>query len=254
MIEYMGEVDLGGGFAVKWAFDFKADSPRTWGDNLSHFYTWVRGYSSPDENPYADEVQFMSSMLEEHFTFDELHTAVESKMFDALRFKPDKLHDEHLVVRHRNMLVGKTGWDVVQDYEEYRDAEALARAIAICAEAPALLARKVALRTVYMLDHSGIAFSTSPFCDRWDSGAVGFIYADDSDVERCYGGAKPTREKVERELDADVELYSSWASGECYTVYLFLDWVMVDWSRGYIGESGLEEGIQYMRGRIPKTA
>ena len=62
MIEYMGEVDLGGGFAVKWAFDFKADSPRTWGDNLSHFYTWARGYSSPDAQAEYSSTSASSSL------------------------------------------------------------------------------------------------------------------------------------------------------------------------------------------------
>jgi hypothetical protein len=39
---------------------------------------------------------------------------------------------------------------------------------------------------VYMYDHSGTALSTTPFSCRWDSGQVGYIYVDYTDIRKVY--------------------------------------------------------------------
>jgi hypothetical protein len=42
----------------------------------------------------------------------------------------------------------------------------------------------VVILPVYMLDHGGRSFSTSPFTCPWDSGQVGFIFATREDVKQ----------------------------------------------------------------------
>ena len=254
MLRKIDEMDLGGGYVIEWAYCDDVESPRAWDDNLGHFHTWVRGYSSPDENPYADEVQFVSSMLQERFTHEELLGAVRAGKLPTLRLEADGEGVERLLALYRNMLTGKVGWDVVQDYEDCRDLETLADAAACSAGAPALLGERMVIKTVYMLEHSGIAFSTSPFCDRWDSGAVGFIYADGDDVSSWFGGMRASRDKVEEILDAEVERYSAWANGESYAVMLSKGDEMVDCVGGYIGDEELEIGIADMRGQVPSAA
>jgi len=66
------------------------------------------------------------------------------------------------------------------------------------------------LLPVYMLDHSGVAFSTSDFNDRWDSGQVGWIFATSKDVEG-WGAID-----VAARLRDEVKIYGQWANGENY--------------------------------------
>jgi len=72
---------------------------------------------------------------------------------------------------------------------------------------------------LYLYDHSGITMSTGSFSCPWDSGQVGFIYADKKMILDFYGGKKVTKAKlkrVEKGLRAEVEVYDSWISGSCY--------------------------------------
>ena len=254
MLEKIDEMELGGGYTVEWAYCGDVESPRAWDDNLGSFYTWTRGYRSPDENTWRDEQEFVKAMLEEHFTFGELHGAVEAGKLSSLRFEVDGEGAEHLMAVYRSMLTGKVGWDAVADYDDYRDLETLAEAVSWCAEAPSLLGERMVVKTVYMLDHSGVAYSTSPFCDRWDSGAVGFICADDDAVSSWFGGVPASRDQVEKILDAEVDRYSAWANGECYAVMLSKGDEMIDCVGGYIGDEELEGGIEDMRRRVPAAA
>ena len=40
---------------------------------------------------------------------------------------------------------------------------------------------------LYVLDHSGVVFRTTPFCDPWDSGQIGWVYATDETIRTCLG-------------------------------------------------------------------
>lgn len=62
-------------------------------------------------------------------------------------------------------------------------------------------------RPVYMIDHSGLSFSTTPFHCPWDSGQIGFIYARASDIQKRYGSVdKRTKLLVASILLEEVEL------------------------------------------------
>jgi hypothetical protein len=63
---------------------------------------------------------------------------------------------------------------------------------------------------VYLYDHSGITISTSPFSCRWDSGQVGFIYA-----ERVSPNPK-ARAKVVAGLEAEIEILDAYIRGDCW--------------------------------------
>jgi len=72
---------------------------------------------------------------------------------------------------------------------------------------------------VYMIDHSGVALSTQSFNDPWDSGYVGFIYVEKSDVRKEWGVqriSKKIREIVSNNLIGEVETYSNYLNGDCY--------------------------------------
>jgi hypothetical protein len=63
---------------------------------------------------------------------------------------------------------------------------------------------------IYMLDHSGITISTTPFADPWDSGQVGFIYTTAARIEEL--GCTD----VLAELAREVSVYDQWLRGDVY--------------------------------------
>ncbi len=59
---------------------------------------------------------------------------------------------------------------------------------------------------VFLLDHSGLAISTLPFGDPWDSGQVGWIYADRNTVIEEYGEwSAASRQKTEEFMRGEVQ-------------------------------------------------
>ena len=72
---------------------------------------------------------------------------------------------------------------------------------------------------LYLYDHSGITMNTTGFSCPWDSGQVGFIYATREDILNEFGGKRITktlREKAEKILLSEVEVYDQYISGNIY--------------------------------------
>ncbi len=254
-MEIMEEEALPDGYTIEWCHDDDAASPRRHG--LGHMYTWMRRYASPDENPYDKPEDFLRAEIKDNFTLDEMIDAVKSGVFESLRFTEGEDGAESLQAYYESTLVPNcAGWEDVEDYNEWGDAEELARVIAECAEAPGFLAGKGTLLTVYCLDHSGVAYSTRPFCDPWDSGAVGFIWVSDREAGRYLSSTtyEPAREDVRAILENEVEEYSAWAAGECYGVFLFKGDELIDSCWGCIGDADLKNGIDDMRSQVPAIA
>lgn len=96
------------------------------------------------------------------------------------------------------------------------------------------------LLPVYMLDHSGVSYSTSDYNDRWDSGQVGWIYATAEQAESFFVV------DVAEALRAEVETYSRWAAGDVYLWVLVRDVTceccknveerIIEACGGYVGE------------------
>lgn len=245
----IGEQALEGGWKVKWSYCEDVESPRT-ECNLGHLVTWHPRYRSPDENPYRDPDEFRADMLVDLLTHDEMLDAVRSGMFATLRLDADGQLSELC----RAIGTGKETWEPVEGYNEWRDAEELAEALSQRSECDRLLRTKMALKTVYMLDHSGVAYGTGDFGDPWDSGAVGFAYATEDEASSWFGGIPTSWEEVEGILDEEVRRYSEWANGETYRVELVHDGQTVDRACGCIGDADLEAGIAEMRRQAPSAA
>jgi hypothetical protein len=104
---------------------------------------------------------------------------------------------------------------------------------------------------VYLMDHSGVAYSTEPFGCLWDSGQVGFIHCSPSNPE----AEGMTPEAIEAVLTAEIATYSQWASGDVYGFQLEKwepatcgdvshgEWVDEDSCWGFYGTDWAENGI-----------
>jgi len=76
---------------------------------------------------------------------------------------------------------------------------------------------------LYLLDHSGLHIRTGSFSDVdpgcWDSGQVGFIHVSAEKVKKEYGNlTNKTRQKVLEVLQAEVNEYDSYLSGDVWCV------------------------------------
>lgn len=72
---------------------------------------------------------------------------------------------------------------------------------------------------VYMIDHSGIALSTTPYSCPWDSGQVGFIWMDKDTAERELGNhetIESLRDAAHRHMSSEIETLSQYVEGEVY--------------------------------------
>jgi hypothetical protein len=70
---------------------------------------------------------------------------------------------------------------------------------------------------VYKYEHSGIKLNTSGFRSRWDSGQIGYIYADlESDHH-----AVDDKERLKEVLESEIERYSMFVNGEVYGYMLY---------------------------------
>ena len=76
----------------------------------------------------------------------------------------------------------------------------------------------VVIRPLYMYDHTGQAFSMTPFYCRWDSGQVGWIFATSESVKKVWGKefAEVGEEKVLAGIQAELETYQQYANGEIF--------------------------------------
>ncbi|TXH45788.1 MAG: hypothetical protein E6Q97_30795 [Desulfurellales bacterium] len=68
---------------------------------------------------------------------------------------------------------------------------------------------------IYMYDHSGLAFSHTPFNCRWDSGQVGWHYITKARL-KAVGLEIAPREQLRNYLEAELDVYDAWQQGRVY--------------------------------------
>ena len=75
----------------------------------------------------------------------------------------------------------------------------------------------LALKPLYLYDHSGITISTSPFGCNFDSGRIGFIIVDKDKLQNMTGDADGhSLDYLEEVIDSEVKTYDQYLTGEVY--------------------------------------
>jgi hypothetical protein len=99
---------------------------------------------------------------------------------------------------------------------------------------------------LYLYDHSGITMNTSGFSCPWDSGQVGWIYADADMVKKEYDAITPeTLERAKNLLESEVKEYDYYLTGQCYGFKLYEGDAEIDSCWGFLGEmSDVSKDIQ----------
>ena len=102
--------------------------------------------------------------------------------------------------------------------------------------------KDVVILPLFLYDHSGLSISTGSFVGRavhaeWDSGQVGYIYADRKAIEKTYGAVNSeTLRQAGKVLEGEVECYDLYLRGECYGYRLFKDGEEEDSCWGFLRE------------------
>lgn len=104
---------------------------------------------------------------------------------------------------------------------------------------------------VYLLDHSGLAMSTTDFNDRWDSGQVGIIFVSNDKIKEEYevDFIEPVlRLQVEERLKEEVAEYDAYLRGECYCFELYEDGELVHSCGGFTGafDKAVKDMAEYL--------
>ena len=108
----------------------------------------------------------------------------------------------------------------------------------------------VVILPLYLYDHSGITIATAPFSCGWDSGQVGFIYADRKSVLENYCVKKITKKIKERATElliGEVKVYDQYLTGDVYGWQLKDEEGNVkDSCWGYFGLDSVREEVEAM--------
>lgn len=110
-----------------------------------------------------------------------------------------------------------------------------------------ILAAGGAVLPVYRYSHSGDDYSTAPFACPWDSGQVGWIYAEAS--------ARAETPDLEAHLRAEVETFAQWVRGDVWG-YIVEDenGEHVDSCWGFYGQEEAEREGRTMRDYFEREA
>lgn len=94
---------------------------------------------------------------------------------------------------------------------------------------------------LYLMDHSGLSMSTGPFLCPWDSGQVGWAYVAKKDIERGFPGCKHWRVKAKKIINAEVETFSQYLSGDVWGYRILEDGEEVESCWGFFGHDYCEQ-------------
>lgn len=222
-------------------------NPRTDYDNAGTMVCWHTRYNLGDEHNYKEPDDFLKSLL---FSESCVESKVSQQIYDFLKSGVSKF-----AKMEYNQSVQE--WELFEKYsfgsfEEWNKTSNCSEPLSdwflndcICAlpsnELTKFL-RKIkgmVILPLYLLDHSGLSISTSDFCNKWDSGQVGWIYMTSKDVIREFGEINDyTIVKAKHLLESEVELYDYYLRGEVYGYQLYdlNEEDEIDSCWGFVGE------------------
>jgi hypothetical protein len=79
----------------------------------------------------------------------------------------------------------------------------------------------VAMKPLYLFDHSGITISTRDFNDRWDSGRIGFVIITKDNLKKMCGDTEYTIEQIYDMLEGEVDTYDKFLRGDVYSYTIY---------------------------------
>ena len=218
-------------------------------DDLGTMVCWHRHYKLGDNNPFKTPQDFFHAKITDLCSRDEI--------FDyALKaegsVKIEKCKNGYGDNAYELFYYGYKSWlgerhePEWQREDIYADDAMLIDAIVdnmSVSDCKTLLENKLVMLPLYLYDHSGITMSVNDFGDKWDSGQVGWIYADYSKIKKEYGVETVTETEIQKTvntLKTEIETYDRYLRGEVYGIMIYEFDEVTDSCFGYF------EDIDYM--------
>lgn len=238
-------------------YDEYAESPREW-DNLGRMICFHSRYSLGDKHSYGNPIDFLRDAY--------AHAISDGGKALVRYLKSGKAHGAYLEYnRHTHewdlhectylrTVLGRSepAWEVTQSAPKSQlrddgwfwdyllesltesDLVELLNALPDCVLLP-----------LYLYDHSGITMNTGGFSCPWDSGQVGWIFADGNTIRKEYSNAnRQSVATAESVLEGEVSVYDDFIRGDCWYFRLYENGEEVDSCGGFYGDvekSGIEE-------------
>ena len=152
--------------------------PRKFDDNFGKLVCFDR-YWSGDNHDFKDKDAFLMDRLVAHFGDQEKAEDFWDKMEQENLCDPEKVRDDHILE------------EISKDH---------------------------VILPVYMYRHSGDTISTEPFSDPWDSGQIGWIYADRNSIVAQFGDMNDfTIPLAKQLLENEISTWNDYIMGENYS-------------------------------------
>lgn len=223
-------------------YDPEPWNPRDECEPLGRMICFHRRYSLGDKHTYKSPDDFLGSLAYEQFVRQP------QKLFDYI--KTGKAKSVKLTYSRKTRE-----WELCSQWHHScewiteaafhphfltRKPEAFVDAVvnALWTEDVIALLRTVpdlVLLPIYLLDHSGLSMRTTRFNDQWDSGQVGWVYADSNMILAEYKEMNKARLSEARNLlISEVESYDRYLKGECYRYMLYQGEDEIDACSGFL--------------------
>ena len=184
------------------SFDYDATSPRDrdYQENLGKMICWHPRYNLGDKHRFADGHEFLKHLVEEHLDSKDVFRGIRDGLVEGYQLtdvdnfliKGEEYGPSYNLEAYSRDY-GDVGWhgtdwfltkdlEVItsrdETFEDLLESFTTRDLFKLLNESD-----KVAIKPLYLYDHSGISISTGSFVGRaphaeWDSGPVGFIYMD----------------------------------------------------------------------------
>ena len=239
------------------------DSPRENDDCFGTMVCFHSRYHLGDKHDHKDPEEFLKHLLFHYYSSNE-KSGHGKLVYDFLKTgKSDEARIEYNKSSHEWELLTKNFWSSIREYSVCTGYPASPKGKDVpdwfIDECVSVLSMKdlvklveylddVVILPLYLYDHGGITMNTIGFHCPWDSGQVGWIYADKDKILHEFGGDKLTpelREKAEKLLRGETDYYDHYIRGDCYGYQLYKDDEEIDSCWGFIGgQDDLRDSIE----------
>lgn len=253
----MGRYEASDGkYTVKVTYDDYAESPRTAWDNLGKMVCFHRRHSLGDPHDYKNPGSFLTQLYYDHIRDNGRGLVEFLKKGKAESAYLEYNRSTHEWDLYESFTISSSDpvWRITQSapksqlradgwFMDYMlDALTMQDLLELIGDLENLV-----ILPLYLYDHSGITMNTSGFHCPWDSGQVGWIYADEQTILKEYGSLTAEKREICREcLHGEVEIYDSFLTGDCWFLTIDKDGEEIENVGGFFGsikESGIPEYV-----------
>ena len=216
-------------------------------ESAAHLYCWHRRYSLGDKHDYVSPEDFLYDLAEQYIGMDKIRERIVSGSTNIEVARADEMF---LLIEHNPsgeqyvVAEAETENKLFSD-ENKRD---ILEAFNFSPISLLQTGDDVVILPLYLMDHSGLSISVSDFCDRWDSGQVGWAFAaKDEFVKQSGFDEKDWKANALKTIKAEVKQYDQYLTDDVYWAEIFTledgEWESADNCGGFYGSNILENGV-----------